>query len=288
METKRQNREHLAAIALLSLLALIHVQATVAAAEFTLAVEALGAGQVAVNPDLASYPSGTAVMLTAIPDDDGSALVGWAGDASGQEDDISVVMDADKSITAEFGMVITVGPHRYAFGEARKSLANPAFEENGFITSDGLSMYYVAFRYDLLPETVSSIFRVTRPDVDAPWGEPADLMGDHVNTGLHYNWNRDPSLADDELTLYYHSIQTTDPFGWPTANRWLAAHRTSKEAEFDFSEPEEVLRGSDDVEPGSITRDGTGWRTILARPPWWRQTPPLGIPIRRCRPTSWP
>ena len=263
MKTHSIYRRLLVALGLATLLPAI------AMAEFTIDVEVIGAGEIAVTPETGPYAEGTQVTLTAYPELR-HALAGWGGDASSQEDEIIVTMDADKSITAEFGKIVIVGPHQYAFGAATVSLASSVAVGHAFIAGDDLSMYYTAMRYDLLPRTVTSIFRVIRPDINAPWSEPVDLMNENVNAGLHYNWIMDPSLTDDGLTLYYLTLRVANPEAWPTAGRWLVVRRASTDEEFDFSQPEplgptmrndEVIPGAvtDNAGPGGITRDGTGF-----------------------------
>ncbi|WP_052738920.1 InlB B-repeat-containing protein [Pontibacter korlensis] len=68
---------------------------------FTLAVSATSGGSVAKSPDQASYASGSTVTLTATPQS-GYQFSGWSGDASGSTNPLSVTMNADKSITANF------------------------------------------------------------------------------------------------------------------------------------------------------------------------------------------
>jgi hypothetical protein len=241
--------------------------ASVSPSAYTLEVDSLGEGQVDVHPQLATYPAGTEVTLTAIPESFHSALVGWEGDATGQSDQTTLVMDSDKFVAAEFGTVIDLGPHRYAFGQARKSLGTAAVEEYPFITGDGLSMYFTALRYDLLSQSVSSVFRATRPNLDAAWGDPVDLMKENVNRPPHYNWVMEPSLTDDELSLYYLSALVNSPRTQPLATKWLVVHRDSRDVEFDFSQSEEVMAGSEDVGPGAITRDGTEFIFTSERAP---------------------
>jgi hypothetical protein len=70
--------------------------------QYTLTVNVVGNGVVTRNPDSATYPSGTVVMLTATP-----ALYwmfwGWSGDLSGtRQSPISLTMDGNKSVTARF------------------------------------------------------------------------------------------------------------------------------------------------------------------------------------------
>ena len=77
------------------------ITATFTQDEYTLDVSTVGSGSVEKQPNLAAYPSGTAVTLTASADT-GWAFAGWSGDASGDTNPLSVTMDASKAITATF------------------------------------------------------------------------------------------------------------------------------------------------------------------------------------------
>jgi C1A family cysteine protease len=62
------------------------------------------AGTITVSPSacaLSICESGTTVQLTAAPSD-GFEFVGWSGDVSGDSNPITVVVDADKEVTAHF------------------------------------------------------------------------------------------------------------------------------------------------------------------------------------------
>jgi uncharacterized repeat protein (TIGR02543 family) len=60
-----------------------------------------GEGTVSVDPVSEIYEEGTVISVTAIPDD-GYYLDSWSGDASGSLTNISVVMDGNKSVQANF------------------------------------------------------------------------------------------------------------------------------------------------------------------------------------------
>jgi uncharacterized repeat protein (TIGR02543 family) len=79
----------------------IHATFTTGPAQRTLTVNVQGGGTVARNPDLPTYLDGSVVQLTAVPDPH-QVFVGWGGDASGTTNPLSVVMDADRTITATF------------------------------------------------------------------------------------------------------------------------------------------------------------------------------------------
>jgi uncharacterized repeat protein (TIGR02543 family) len=71
---------------------------------FTLTVTTVGSGAVSGNTQ-SDYLRGTAVNLSATPAP-GWEFVGWSGDASGTSSNITVVMDRNKSVTAQFGQFL--------------------------------------------------------------------------------------------------------------------------------------------------------------------------------------
>ncbi|MBI5711604.1 MAG: hypothetical protein HZC42_15065, partial [Candidatus Eisenbacteria bacterium] len=73
----------------------------------TLTVTVVGGGSVTKNPSQASYDHGASVQLTAAPDS-GWAFTGWSGDTSGVANPVTLVMTADKAVTATFAD--TAGP----------------------------------------------------------------------------------------------------------------------------------------------------------------------------------
>ncbi|MBN2001726.1 MAG: hypothetical protein JXA21_00100 [Anaerolineae bacterium] len=119
------------------------ISATFALNEYTLTVDVVGDGAVARAPDQPTYQHGDVVMLTATPDA-GWYFWQWTGDASGVLTQTTVLMDADKLVTATFGTipptyytltmsivgsgVITpsVGAHSYLSGTVANLSASPA------------------------------------------------------------------------------------------------------------------------------------------------------------------
>ena len=69
---------------------------------YTLSISAVN-GSVAKVPDQPTYDHGTSVQLTATADP-GYHFTGWSGDASGTDNPLTVVMDGNKSITANFAI----------------------------------------------------------------------------------------------------------------------------------------------------------------------------------------
>ncbi len=70
---------------------------------YRLDIGTVGSGLVTKSADLASYAGGTTVGLTATPSPSWH-FVGWSGNAAGSENPLSVLMDADKAITATFAI----------------------------------------------------------------------------------------------------------------------------------------------------------------------------------------
>jgi uncharacterized repeat protein (TIGR02543 family) len=66
---------------------------------------------VTVNPRANVYTLGTGVTLTATPDA-GQSFLGWAGDASGTNNPLSITMDQSRVITANFTRkpILTANP----------------------------------------------------------------------------------------------------------------------------------------------------------------------------------
>ena len=67
----------------------------------TLTRAVVGNGTLTRDPDLAQYTNGAVVLLTAMSGFE-SIFTGWSGSASGTNNPLSVVMDTNKSITANF------------------------------------------------------------------------------------------------------------------------------------------------------------------------------------------
>ena len=70
-------------------------------ATYTLTVTVSGSGSVTKNPDLAAYPAGTVVTLTANPGA-GYAFSSWSGAVTGTANPTTVTMNSNKSVTATF------------------------------------------------------------------------------------------------------------------------------------------------------------------------------------------
>lgn len=83
---------------------------------FTLTVNAVN-GSVSKNPNQATYTSGSTVILTATPAT-GYVFTSWSGDATGSVNPLTVTMNANKNITANFTIIAPVGPTAINLGTA--------------------------------------------------------------------------------------------------------------------------------------------------------------------------
>lgn len=89
---------------------------TAVVGSFTLNVTAIN-GTVAKNPDLVGYVSGASVQLTATPNS-GYTFTSWSGDATGSVNPVTVVMNSNKNVTANFTAIPPQGPGTINLGGA--------------------------------------------------------------------------------------------------------------------------------------------------------------------------
>jgi len=78
------------------------------ASNFALNVTALN-GSVSRNPDQQTYTNGTSVQLTATPNQ-GYTFDSWSGDVSGSNSLATIIMNANKNVTANFTALAPQGP----------------------------------------------------------------------------------------------------------------------------------------------------------------------------------
>ncbi len=79
------------------------IAASFAVNTFALSASVSGNGSISKNPDQPYYNNGSSVTLTANAGAD-SVFIGWSGDASGTANPLSVTMNGDKNITANFAV----------------------------------------------------------------------------------------------------------------------------------------------------------------------------------------
>jgi GH25 family lysozyme M1 (1,4-beta-N-acetylmuramidase) len=77
---------------------------------YNLSSAVVGNGLLGVEPQKASFGSGSTVTLTARPAE-GWAFTGWSGSVSGSTNPLAITMDGDKSVLATFERVVALNQH---------------------------------------------------------------------------------------------------------------------------------------------------------------------------------
>ena len=116
------------------------------------------AGSVSKNPNKSIYTNGETVTLTATPNS-GYTFSNWTGDATGSTNPITLTMDGNKTVTANFtvtnGPDILVTPLTYDFGNVKvKKSKSASFE----VQNDGKANLSIAA---LIMGPDASMFRLT-------------------------------------------------------------------------------------------------------------------------------
>jgi subtilisin family serine protease len=120
---------------------------------YTLSVVADGPGSMLINGiannSVLSLPDGAIAELQAFADTS-AVFLGWSGDLSGSENPVSIILDADKNITAHFSYYSTA---TYTEGDIDTDLAFTALE--GSSSCPGLLMVQVPSTADIIGVDVS-------------------------------------------------------------------------------------------------------------------------------------
>ncbi|UOQ96690.1 PQQ-dependent sugar dehydrogenase [Hymenobacter sp. 5317J-9] len=100
---------------------------------FTLTTSVVGSGSIAKSPNQTSYAGGTSVTLTATPAA-GFAFSGWSGAATGTTNPLTVVMTANKTITATFVAQYTLTVSTVGSGTVTKNPNQTAYASGTSVT----------------------------------------------------------------------------------------------------------------------------------------------------------
>ena len=101
-------------------------------------------GSVSTNPGGTSFASGTQVTLTATPAG-GYTFSGWSGDATGTATSVTVTMDSNKTVTANFAVNQTVTTTRYEQDQSYLTYAGTWYTSSSRNYSSGSQKYASAF-----------------------------------------------------------------------------------------------------------------------------------------------
>lgn len=148
---------------------------------FALNVVALN-GSVLKDPESISYNSGDIVELTATPNA-GYTFTGWSDDASGSDNPLSVTMNSDMNITANFS-------GQYPAGVNLGSAGNFAVLAGAEIANTGISTYIIG-------------------DVGSfPTGTVNGLLAGNVDGILYTTADPLVGTAQNDLTIAYNDAQS--------------------------------------------------------------------------------
>ncbi|GEM_PF-928997 len=214
---------------------------------YTLDVDVAGQGTVEIDPEEDNYIEGTDVDLEAIPEDAEWQFTEWTGDYEGTEEEITVTMDSDKEITANFEHVGELeGEWRWLYEADHRFEADNA----GGVGPDPID-WYGAMRLDLSDDIGGYISEVAYYDYDDDTGEFGDWAygyiaeddggapGEWLTETEEYNpegagWvelelDEDVMIEEDEYWIVMHIDDPGDghfPFGiddtsYPDEGQWI-------------------------------------------------------------------
>ena len=125
---------------------------------YTLDIGIIGNGSVTRDPNLEAYEAGSTVTLTAVPSA-GHVFKNWSGDTSGNQNPVSIVMDGDKTVTAEFVPTYTLNVTVQGSGLVAVSPNLPVYPEGTRVTLTAMPHQSSVFRGwmgDILPDQAAA------------------------------------------------------------------------------------------------------------------------------------
>ena len=191
---------------------------------FELNLVARGPGSISPAPGRIFYPSNEVVVLTAIPDED-YELSGWTGDAMRQENPLSIRMDKDQSIRADFryapatvtnlsgGTNYVLNKNSWGLGSLRQAVRNINASGGGTIRfSNVIGVISLAMG---LP-SLSSDVRIVGPG-------PSNLLV-HIPTGAD-GFSLDTGVTGFISGITIQSAQSTNRLGGAISNSGILSIR---------------------------------------------------------------
>jgi uncharacterized repeat protein (TIGR02543 family) len=136
----------------------------------TLTVNVVGKGNtVTKSPNLAGYPDGSSVQLTANPGP-GWVFSGWGGALAGPTNPINLTMDANKTVTATFADI----------GPPAVTLTSP---NGGEVLADGLD-YKIRWTSTDNDSVARIDLALSRSGATGPW----EIIANNVSRSGIFNW----------------------------------------------------------------------------------------------------
>ena len=134
-------------------------------------------GSVAKSPDQASYDSGSSVTLTATANS-GYSFSSWSGDASGSTNPLTVIMNGDKSIIANF---TADTPTHSSSGGSYIVTPPPITEPSDLEKTLAMIEKYKA-QQNNSPVTLLPIIRILKLVTPKMWGDDVLALQTYLNT----------------------------------------------------------------------------------------------------------
>lgn len=144
-------------------------------------------GNVFRSPDQSSFSSGQKVVLTPVANN-GYRFTGWSGDANGAASPLTVTMDGNKTITANFApdvvvgpghLVVTIQPPEAAAEGARWSLDGGPWQTSGTVLTPGPTGNSPVSFNDLVGWTKPAIQNIAIVP-----GQTTSVTGTYVHLGV--------------------------------------------------------------------------------------------------------
>ena len=157
--------------------------------QFTLTVNTIGSGSVALNPAGGVYAQGTVVTLSATPGAN-YVLSGWSGDLSGSANPTTLTMNSNKTVTATFipGTADLIAYWRFDEASGTTAIDSSGNSNTGTLVSGGTwttGKVRNGLRFDgtndhVVVNNSASINSITNRITIAFWANAADLSNDWV------------------------------------------------------------------------------------------------------------
>ncbi|WP_162054270.1 InlB B-repeat-containing protein [Pontibacter pamirensis] len=178
----------------------ITIKANFRLKQYVLTTNAGPGGSVSTDPALTSYAYGAVVTLTATPDAD-SQFSGWSGDVSGTLNTVTITMDSDKSVTANFtAKVMTSSTVRINAGGPAKEISGMIW--TGCPDAAGCNNYVTGGNsYVNTSTTVTGIPQYMDQEIfQTGWENTVDTNQEINSTAFTYNI---PVTSGDYLVRLY-------------------------------------------------------------------------------------
>jgi len=138
---------------------------------------------------------------------DGLSLY-FASWRTGGYGNIDLWMSTRPTTEDNWGNPVNLGP----------TVNSSAYDWSPNLSADGLTLFFTSNRDG--GYGYSDLWVTTRPTTSAPWGVPVNL-GPTVNTS---NWDREPSISVDGLSLYFSSYNRSGGYG--DYDLWMTTRAT--------------------------------------------------------------